>query len=122
MGTMDAPGPGIFPLVVGVLFALVSIAVIADALLTKQTGVATFPRGQHLRRLLVVFFGFVVYVLLLRVLGFPLVTALFVAFYCRVVGKISWLRSLVAGIGVAAAVWLVFGFVLEVRLPEPIWS
>lgn len=119
---MDAPGPGIFPLVVGILFALVSLGVIADALLTKETGTATFPTGPGLRRILVVSAAFVAYVLLLSVLGFPLATALFVAFYSRVVGGVSWLWSLVAGVAVAAGVWLVFGFLLEVRLPEAFWS
>ena len=122
MGTMDAPGPGIFPLVVGVLFALVSLWTVADALLTKETGTAKFPTGPDLRRLIVVFAAFLAYVLLLGILGFPLATALFAAFYCRVVGRVSWLWSLIAGVSLAAVVWLVFGFLLEVRLPEAIWS
>lgn len=121
-GSLDAPGPGIFPLVVGLLFALVSLGVIVDALLAKEPGAATFPRGPDLRRLLVVSAAFVTYVLLLNVLGFPFATAFFVAFYCRVVGSVSWLWSLVAGVGVAAVVWLVFDFLLEVHLPEAIWN
>ena len=122
MGTMDAPGPGVFPLVVGVLFALVSLAVIADALLTTEGGTAAFPKRQDLKRLLVIFGAFVAFVLLLEVLGFPIATTLFVTFYTRVVGKIPWLQSVVCGAGVAAAVWAVFDLLLEVRLPEAIWS
>ena len=121
-GSLSAPGPGIFPLVVGVLFALVSLGVIVEALIAKEPGAATFPTGPDLRRLLIISAAFVAYVLLLNVLGFPLATALFVAFYCRVVGLVSWLWSLVAGVGVAGGVWLVFGFLLEVNLPEAIWS
>jgi hypothetical protein len=39
-----------------------------------------------------------------------------------VVGSVSWVWSLVAAFGVAIVVWLVFGFLLEVPLPEAIWS
>jgi putative tricarboxylic transport membrane protein len=121
-GSMDAPGPGIFPLVVGLLFALVSLGVIVDALLAKEPGAATFPTGPDLRRLLIISAAFVTYVVLLNVLGFALATAFFVAFYSRLVGSVSWLWSLVAGVGMAAVVWLVFDFLLEVHLPEAIWN
>jgi putative tricarboxylic transport membrane protein len=122
MGTMDAPGPGVFPLIVGILFALVSIGVIAEALLTREPGTAAFPKGPDRKRLIVVFAAFVAYILLLQVLGFLVATVLFVAFYCRIAGEVPWKWSLVSGAGVAAAVWLVFAFLLEVRLPEAIWS
>lgn len=122
MGTMDAPGPGVFPLVVGVIFAFVCLGVIADALLTGEAGTATFPRGRDLGRLIVVFAAFVAYVLLLEVLGFLIASTLFVAFYNRVVGKVSWLWSVVCGAAVAVSVWVVFDLLLEVRLPEAIWS
>ena len=107
MGTMDAPGPGIFPLVVGILFALVCLGVIADAMLTREPGTASFPKGQDLKRVVVVFGAFVVYVLLLEVLGFLVATTLFVALYTRVVGKVSWLKSVLSGACVAAAVWAI---------------
>jgi hypothetical protein len=51
-----------------------------------------------------------------------LATALFVAFYCRLVGKVSWIWSAVVAAGVAGAVWLLFDMLLGVRLPEAIWS
>jgi putative tricarboxylic transport membrane protein len=121
-GSLSAPGPGIFPLVVGVLFALVSLGVMVEALFATTPGAAAFPSGPDLRRLVIVSAAFVAYVFLLNVFGFLLATALFVAFYCRVVGSVSWVWSLVAAFGVAIVVWLVFGFLLEVPLPEAIWS
>jgi len=122
MGTMDAPGPGIFPLVVGILFALVSVGVIADALLTREPGTANVPKGQNLKRVLVIFGAFVVYVLSLQVLGFLMATPLFVAFYAHVAGKVSWRKSALCGACVAAAVWVVFDLLLQAPLPEAIWS
>jgi hypothetical protein len=122
MGTMDAPGPGVFPLIVGMLFALVSLGVIADALTTREPGTARFPAGPSLRRVLIVSSGFVAYVLSLPVLGFVIATVLFVALYTRVVGRISWLAGIFSGACITAAVWTVFALLLEVHLPEAIWS
>lgn len=122
LGTMAAPGPGVFPLVVGILFALVSLAVVIQAWRGRDEGKASFPAGADLRRLLIMALAFLAYVGLLTFLGFTLSSALFVAFYCRVVGRVSWLLSLAAGVGVSITVWLIFGFLLEVRLPTAFWS
>ncbi len=122
MGAMDAPGPGIFPLAVGVLSLLVSLGVIADARLTKDPGSATFPKGPDARRLGLIFAAFVLYVASLSLLGLPVATTLFVAFYVRTVGKISWIWSGISGVGVALAIWAVFELLLAVRLPTPVWS
>jgi len=122
LGRLRAPGPGIFPLVVGVIFALVSIGVIADALLAKTAGAASFPKGEDLKRLLVTFAAFFVYVLLINVLGFLIATLLLVIFYTRTVGRISWLQAGASAIGITLVVWAVFVLVLGVKLPLPIWS
>ena len=117
MGEMDAPGPGIFPLAVGVLSFLVSLGVIVDARLTKDPGSATFPTGPDARRLGLIFAAFVLYVASLSLVGLPIATTLFVAFYVRTVGKISWIWSGISGVGVAVAIWAVFELLLAVRLP-----
>lgn len=122
LGRMGAPGPGVFPLVVGILFALVSIAVIADALLTRRAGRTAFPEGQNLRRIALVFGIFVAYVSLLTVLGFLIATAVLVTLYTRLASKVSWLWAAASGVGVTFAVWMVFAFFLGVRLPAGIWS
>lgn len=121
-GTMDEPGPGVFPLIVGLLFSLVSLAVVVQAWRMDDDEGTNFPKGAERRRLIVVFLAFLAYVGLLTVLGFILSTALFVAFYCRTVGRVSWVASIGAGVGVSVSVWLVFGFLLEVRLPMGMWN
>src|SRR5690606_8687075 len=105
VGRMAAPGPGIFPLVVGVIFALVSVGVILDALLSKSAGSVTFPKGEDRKRLLIVFAAFVVYVALFTVLGFPVATVVLVTLFTRLVGNISWLKAAACGIGVTLLVW-----------------
>lgn len=121
-GEMRAPGPGVFPMFVGVLFALVSLGAIVEALVTKSPGETSFPAGPDLRRLLLVSGCFVLYVVLLLVAGFVPSTILFMACFARLVGNVSWVRAVLGGIGVALAVWGIFTLVLGVRLPAGIWS
>jgi putative tricarboxylic transport membrane protein len=122
LGRMGAPGPGVFPLGVGVIFALVSVGVIADALLTRRPGTASFPEGRDLTRLVLVAGGFVAYVLLLNVFGFVIATFVLVAAFTRLVGNVSVLTAGASGVGVTLAVWAVFTLFLGVRLPSPMWG
>jgi len=121
-GRMRAPGPGVFPMFVGGLFAIICVAVIVDALLTREPGQTTYPEGPHLRRLLLVSGSFVVYVSLLKVIGFPVATVAFVICFARLVGNVSWVSAAIGGVGLTAAVWSIFTLVLGVRLPVGIWS
>jgi len=122
LGRLNAPGPGIFPFVVGVIFAFVSAGVIADALLTKDAGKATFPQGEDRKRLLTIYGSFVLYALLFNVIGFPLSTFALVTFFTRIVGNISWLKAILCGLGTTGLMWVSFVVLLGVRLPMGIWS
>lgn len=121
-GELRAPGPGVFPMFLGVLFALVSLATIVEAVFTRSPGETAYPVGPDLKRLLSVSGCFVLYVALLLTAGFLASTILFVACFARLVGSVSWVRALIGGAAVALAVWGVFTLVLGVRLPAGIWS
>nr|WP_282568079.1 tripartite tricarboxylate transporter TctB family protein [Devosia sp. 919] len=122
LGRMNAPGPGIYPVVVGSILALVSVAVIAGALWSRVAGTTAFPTGKDLRRVATAFGAFVLYVALLNVAGFIVATPLLVTFYTRIVGKISWFKAAASGIGLTLLIWAIFVFVLGVRLPTSLWG
>jgi hypothetical protein len=119
-GRMNAPGPGVFPLFVGVIFAVVSAWVIADALLTRSPGRTSFPKGRDLRRLLTVFGAFCVYVVLFNVVGFLVSTVALAIVFTRAVGEISWLKAAAWSVLVTGLVWGAFVVLLGVRLPAGI--
>lgn len=121
-GRMNAPGPGVFPLFIGIIFAAVSAWVIADALLSKQAGEASFPKGDGLKRVLTVFGAFALYVVLFNILGFLVASVLLVIVFTRVVGGISWLKAAAWGVVVTGVVWGGFVLLLGVRLPTGIWA
>ncbi len=121
-GRMRAPGPGVFPMFVGVLLALVSLGVILEAIVTREPGRTTYPYGPDMRRLLLVSGCFVLYVALLMTIGFLAATIFFVTCFGRFVGNVSWVRAGIGGLGIALTVWAVFTLVLGVRLPAGIWS
>lgn len=120
-GRLSAPGPAVFPLIVGLLLAAVSIGVIADAVLSREPGRASFPKGTDLRRIGAAFGLFVAYIVLFNLLGFLVATALLVAAYTRIVGRVAWWQSATCAVGLTASVWIVFVLILGVRLPWGIW-
>ena len=122
LGRMRAPGPGIFPLIVGIIFAAVSIGVIIDALKSQHPGQVSFPKGEDLTRVLLVSGSFLLYVVLMDVLGFIVSTLGLVLCFTKIVGKVSWPVAIASSAFVTLAVWAVFVLALGVRLPTGIWS
>jgi predicted permease len=58
------------------------------------------------------------FILLLETLGFLLSIALLTAFLLRVVEREGWLTTLVAAVGNAGALYIVFKVLLGVSLPK----
>jgi len=120
LGRLGAPGPGIFPLIVGVIFALVSAGVIADALLSKTPEKVTFPKGDDRKRLVIVYVSFAIYAALFKVVGFLFATVALVTIFTRIVGNVSWPKALICGLGLTCLMWVLFVLLLGVRLPTGI--
>ena len=53
-GTMDQPGPGLYPLFVGTLLVIASIGSILTDLLKPAQGELDIPKGKNLGRMLIV--------------------------------------------------------------------
>ncbi len=107
----DPLGPAAFPMIVAVPVATLSLAMMIwpgpDAV--WSLGRPMLMQGAALAVLL----G---YALLLEPLGFPLATALSVALLARLIGA-AWLHGLIAGAGLAAILFFVFDWLLNLPLP-----
>lgn len=121
-GTLDAPGPGLFPLLIGLAFGLTSLGVVFEGIRNTEKKELELPTGKERRTLLIVIAAFVVFSLLLPVLGFSISAPLLLAFYMRVIGHKVWWKCAAFGIVTAVAVYVVFAVLIEVRLPQPMWS
>ena len=119
IGTMEEPGPGFLPLWAGVLLALMSAALLGKAFFKKfGQGEAFFPESDSWRRVGMVVASLIVYNLLLKQLGFILVTFLFVAFLVRFIFPKTWLKTVVTAALSTAGAQLVFVTLLEIQFPK----
>jgi len=125
-GTVGAPGPGFFPLVLSVSFALVCLVMLAIALTGR---VADIPpdgaapagagaRGKALLTLGVMF----AYAFILEPAGFVLSTAALLLFFFRALEGQRWSVAVAASVLTSIAVYVVFRMWLQVRLPPSPWG
>jgi putative tricarboxylic transport membrane protein len=113
-----APGPALFPGIVGGLLVLFGLVLAVRAALARgreaETGVPTTPRGR-LHAIAVL--GFVVaYLLLAEVLGFPLTMAGLLFLLMWLLGARVWVAA-VAAVVTTGVIVLLFQELLLVPLP-----
>lgn len=111
------PGPGFFPLWMGILLA--ALAMVWAWQVRRGNGVpAAAEVPEHGQRQMVqVLAALVVLVLVLDLIGFQLGMTLFVLFIVRVVGRRRWLDSVIVAVVAGFGVYALFANVLQVYLP-----
>jgi hypothetical protein len=112
----DGPEAGYFPLRMGIFILLGSIAVIVQAVLKNDT--SPFAERAQLRQVAIVLVPLVVYVAAVQVLGIYVASALFIGIFMLAVGKFSWWKSLIVGVGINLVLFWVFEVQFAVPLPK----
>jgi putative tricarboxylic transport membrane protein len=113
----NGPGPGFLPFWLGVVMAVLASMLLVGALRSRDPGEPWLPRGEGLRRLVLVLGLTALLVALLEVVGMVVGTVLFIAVLLRVLDRESWRRTLAVALGVAGFNYLVFTLWLRVPLP-----
>lgn len=121
LGTTARPGPGYFPVVVGVflcvvaaVFLLASFRRAAGVLITATTDAARIRVGAMA-------VGLIGFVLLLPWTGYPAVAFGFVALLLKRLGGAGWRTTLVTALASAAGSYYLFAKLLEVPLPRGVF-
>lgn len=110
-GFGDPLGPSMFPQLVAVPFALLSLV-----LVFRPDPDPAWPHGFALLRQAFCLLVLLGYAGSLERLGFPLATLIACALLCRLLGT-DWLRAGLAGAGVGVALYVLFDPVLGLPLP-----
>ena len=116
MGRASRPGPGFLPFGLALILIALSIALIAKSWKREEPSVPFWSSRAWARPLLGVGI-FLLYALLLPLLGFILTTFFFLIFWMWVIERIRWAAILSISIGVTAVLFLIFSYFLEVPLP-----
>lgn len=121
-GTLESPGPGMFPVGVGAVAVLISLLVIAEGALGIGTkGSVNLPTGFERRQVLIFMGTLVGFILLLPLAGQYLAASIYVIVTLKFLGKLSWIRSILVGVLLGAGVSYLFAEVLDIPLPAGIF-
>ncbi|MEE1612194.1 tripartite tricarboxylate transporter TctB family protein [Microvirga sp. CF3016] len=117
IGWGDAgPEPGAFPFYIGLLVIAASIGVLVQATVGRQGLQSIFLHKEEAKRVASFFLPMLAFVVVARLLGLYVATALYLAFVMWAQGKYRLVISMASGI-VAA---VIFYFVLEVAFQVPL--
>src|SRR3546814_416372 len=119
-GQLERPGAAVFPVIVGILFILVSLAAVWEGLKMDRAERVDFPSGSDSKRLLSLAGLLVAYFVALPWLGHVIATAVFCVLLIRLLSDIGWPRILVYSSAFTAVLYLLFVTVFNVPLPRGI--
>lgn len=112
------PGPGMFPLGLGVILAILSVALLWDGINPRvKDKPSKFQNKRGLISSALLIAGLVGYALLITSLGYLLTTFLMVVFLMWVVARDSVKTTLLTALGVTFLLFLIFHVGLHVQLP-----
>jgi hypothetical protein len=126
LGSVRAPGSGLFPLALGVLLAVLSLAqgvsVYRAQVRQVRAGAAPPPPpakrlSEETRRVLLFSAAVAAAVALLPVIGYAFTTLVLMAALLRILGIVRWPVVGAVSAATAFACWLVFVRILAIPLP-----
>ncbi len=114
--TPEGPGPGYFPFYIGLILVICSLGILYQSILGKDKDTGVFVDREQLGRVTSVFVPAVVYVLVTQFLGLYVASAIYITLFMVILGKYSWLKSVLLGVGVMAFFFAMFEIWFKVPL------
>jgi hypothetical protein len=114
VGSTGQPGPGTWPLLMGV--ALLVLSVVLAFLARRTTDAERFTRASW--QVLAGLVTMILFVSAIGVIGFEIPAALLTFVWLRYLGGESWRLSIVISIAVVVAFYAIFVGALSVRIPH----
>jgi hypothetical protein len=118
LGSMNRPGPGLFPFVIGCTLILVSIPKIIRQSSNESENIKFWQSRAGVRGVIILFVLLSFYSVALPHLGFSLCTFIFFVTILKTLGQKSWTYALLTGLAVAYISHFLFRMLLNINLPE----
>jgi putative tricarboxylic transport membrane protein len=115
----EGPAAGFFPFYIAITLGIASFATLVQALLGRiEGGSEVFVSLPAAGRVLTVLIPTIGYVALIQYLGIYVASAIFIALFMLVIGRDSFIKSILVGIGVPLVLFLMFEKWFLVPLPK----
>jgi putative tricarboxylic transport membrane protein len=115
------PGPGLLPFWIGVVLSACAILIIIKAVRQYRLTEGKFLQPKT-RQVLFILITLIVTFLVVPLFGLSLCLALFTAFTMRQTGRHGWLLCGLMAVATAAAVRIIFGYMLDIPLPKGLFG
>ncbi len=121
MGSVDHPGAGFYPLLVGIALIFLSIPLLIQSLKTRgirKKVEEAFPEGKDLHRVVAMVVALIFFAVLLKPLGYGVCSPVLMAAVLRFLGMRNWKKIVLISILSMAISYYLFAFILNVPLPR----
>jgi putative tricarboxylic transport membrane protein len=116
-GEYSVPGPGFFPIWLGVLLCIVSVTLGVQRFLDRDSVQVKIGDPKIWFTIIAV----IVLAVFFERLGFILMITLFVAFFMNILSHSRWYACILWGIAAAISAYLFFDLLLGIQLPRGRW-
>jgi len=117
-GTLDQPGPRVWPTVVGCLMLLGSAFTLFEAWRMPRDHTFQLPSGAGAKRVVILILLMIGYFLLMEPLGQLFSSMLFCALMMRLISPMSWTRIVIASVSICVVMYVLFVVVLQIPMPK----
>lgn len=114
--TSDGPGSGYFPFYIGLIITISALGILYQALLGKERNTEVFVDREQLGRVLSVLLPATVYVGAIALVGIYVASAIYIALFMIVLGKYSWIKSVIAAVAINVVLFCMFEVWFKVPL------
>jgi len=114
--TSDGPGAGYFPFYMGLLMTISGAGILYQALFGKIKNTEIFVDGEQVKRVFQVLIPAGIYVLAVQFIGLYVASAIYIALFMNILGKFSWIKSVIAAFFVNALFFMMFEVWFKVPL------
>lgn len=121
--TVDGPGPGFFPLWIGIcIIALAALLVALQVVHAIRQGAVEATNWKGAARVLAGWAGLMACIALIEPAGFVASFLLLVMILVIAVFRRTFLAALIVGVSASAGFWVLFVKLLKVQLPAGPWG
>jgi putative tricarboxylic transport membrane protein len=132
-GDLAHPGPGFFPMIVGIFMLVTTLGCLLQEILARKRGAtssispltnqdAAIPESRDVKKTFQLMALMIAYLLVLTPLGFPIAICAFLVIAIRIFGYRRWLPTLAMAAVIAAISYVAFVLWLKVPLPLGIFE
>lgn len=117
VGSFDNPGPGLFPLLSGIVLTCLSLILVIRSFELAEEAIFNLSKDGYAR----VFSlpgAMILYAILIDSLGFIIATSFLLFYFLKLVSNYSYKRSILYALLISVSTYVIFNIFLDVGLPS----